>query len=485
MNAKDAWLATLGQLQVQLNRSTYDTWLRRAELLGYEDGRFVVTVPNAYARDWIERHLLAAMNQTISSIFQRECEIQVIVWNPAAERKASTDADAPLFAYPTEAEPLDAPRGQQLGETLNPAYTLDLFITGESNRYAALLAQAICDSPLGRYSPVYFCGGIGMGKTHLLQGIAHALCERGNTVIYLSAEQFTNELVTAIREHTGAAFREKFRTADVVLIDDLQFVEGKESTQNELIALWDALRNRQRVMIFAADRLPRDMSRLLSDARSRFQAGPIAYLEPPDPDLRRAILEAKAARRGLYLPPAVRDMLAARITTNVRDLESAIEQLESYSGLTGQAVGPTAAQRILQTLGSPAGEGASGGLTLERLFETIAAHYQVTPEDLASRKRTRVVAQARQVAMYLAREHTESSLPQIGDALGGRDHSTVAHGCARIAELLASDAEVIRDVAAICTALGIVSHVVSQAASQAVQPAPALRWLEVVRVPAR
>ncbi len=438
MNAKDAWLATLGQLQIQLNRSTYDTWLRHAELLGYEDGRFVVTVPHAYAKDWIDRHLLQSMTRTLSDIFRRECEVQIIVWNPVE------DQGEPVLDY-AEEPPLPEVVSAVVS-ALNPAYTFESFVVGQANRYPALLARAIVDSAIGKYSPVLFCGGKGMGKTHLLQAIARCLARQGHTVIYVTAEDFTTELVSAIRSQENAKFREKYRQADAVILDDLQFVERKVSTQNEIVAIWDALRNRQRAMIFASDRLPCDMVKVSKEAISRFQAGPIANLEPPDLQLRLDILDAKAEQRGLTLPYEARSLIAARLDASPRELESAVEQLHTYTQLTGQPITAQAARTVLKTLGAPASQAA---VTLQAVLEATAAHYRLTVGDLASRRRTRIVAQARQLAMYLARELTDASLPQIGEALGGRDHSTVVHGCAKINAALASDTALAQDVSAI------------------------------------
>lgn len=420
MNAKDAWLATLGQLQVQLSRSLFDTWLRRVELLGYEDGRFVVTVPTEYARDWLERNLLESMTQTLGSIFKREVEIQLVVWQPPVTQSF----DQPLFTYRS---------AQHSGSPLNSAYKLETFISGEANRYAYLLAEAIADGPIGRYSPALFVGGLGNGKTHLLQAIAHALLERDINAIYLTAETFTTRLVEAIRTGETAAFREKLHNADALLIDDAQFIEGKESTQAELVALWDTFRSRQRQLVFAADRLPSQMTRLSGDLRSRLQAGPLARLDPPDLALRRAILAEKSKARGLRLPKDVLELLATRLTSNVRDLQSAIDQLDSYSGLTSQAVTRELAIMVLRALGAE--QVRAERTSLERVLQSVAAHYRLSVGDLTSRKRTKDVALARQMAMYAARELSDASLAQIGAALS-RDHSTVAHGCAKIAQRL-------------------------------------------------
>ncbi|HRE49089.1 MAG TPA: DnaA/Hda family protein, partial [Aggregatilineales bacterium] len=282
----------------------------------------------------------------------------------------------------------------------------------------------------------------------------HRAVARGLQVVYLSAEAFTSELIGAIRSNGsgGAAFREKFRTADMVLIDDLQFVEAKDSTQSELVAIWDVLRNRGKTMIFAADRLPCDMAKLSRDARSRFQSGPIAALELPDYALREAIIAAKSAERTVNLPSAVAAILAERLTGSVRDLNSAVDQLATFSTLTKQAVGMADAERVLRVLG--VGTSDEVGLshrgetpTLTAILNATADHFHLSLSDLASRTRTKHIALARQIAMYLAREDGGISLPEIGEALGGRDHSTVVHGCTRAAELVARDAAFARDIA--------------------------------------
>jgi chromosomal replication initiator protein len=448
MNARDAWRATLGQLQIELNRSTYDTWLRHAELLGYEDGCFIVTVPNAYAKDWIERHLLQAIKEKISRLYQQESDVQVVVWDPVDEVK---EEEVPLLDYPNQAF------AEEIANSLNPTYTFDTFVIGESNRYAALLAQAIVDSPIGKYSPVLFYGDMGMGKTHLLQAITRAMLDKGHKAIYITAENFTTELITAIRNRDNSAFRDKYRTADAVIFDDIQFVEGKDSPQNEIVAIWDTLRNRQKTMIFASDRLPRDMVKICKDVRSRFQAGPIAHIDAPDFQLRLDIIEARSRDRGLFLPQSVGHMIAREIQGSPRDLESAIDQLHTFTHLTGQSI-DQAASMVFRTLGSSLEtshhrDHNHTSVELESVLEAVAAYYHISVSDLSGRKRTKVIAQARQLAMYIAREATTASLPQIGDAIG-RDHSTVLHGCARVAAMIEEDPTIAKDVHQIRIQLG-------------------------------
>lgn len=279
-----------------------------------------------------------------------------------------------------------------------------------------------------------------------MQAITHALLARNFNALYLTAEAFVTTLVEFIRDGKNSAFREKFRNADALLIDDAQFLEGKDSTQAELVALWDIFRSRQRQIVFAADRLPSEMTRLSDDLRSRLQAGPVARLDPPDLALRRAILAEKSKARGMTLPRDVLELLATRLVTNVRDLQSAIEQLDTYSGLTSQAVTRELALMVLRTLGA---ERAHAERTsLGRVLQVVAAHYRLSVSDLASRKRTKAMTTARQMAMYVARELSDASLAQIGSALN-RDHSTVAHGCTRIAEQIAHDSALSADFEAI------------------------------------
>jgi chromosomal replication initiator protein len=431
MNARDAWIAMLGHLEVELGRPTFSTWLGRAELLGVEDDRFVVTVPNIIVQGWIERHLHGAMTNVLQRIYQKPCEIQLVAWQPVED----DDALASTFS-----------QGVNRGETLHPDYTFDQYQVGEANRFAVVLAQAVCESELGRYSPVLFHGPMGVGKTHLLQAMAHRLLARGHTVIYTTAEGFTNEMVAAIRGDNAASFRDKFRNADVVLIDDLQFIEGKESTQHELIAIWDALRNRQRTIVFAANQLPNDMHRVIRDAKSRFQAGPIANIDPPDVGLRRAVLQHKAAQRALSLPNDICDMLTERIEGNVRDLESIVHQLHTFTHLMKQPLAEAVTQ-VLRANGQAAKAPSARTTNLDSVLKAVMAYYGVSNADLLSRRRTKALTLARQVAMYLAREDTSATLPQIGAVLGGRNHTTVLHGCAKIAESmpeLANDLAVIR-----------------------------------------
>ncbi|MFN8420945.1 MAG: chromosomal replication initiator protein DnaA [Anaerolineae bacterium] len=477
MNARDAWSATLGQLRVQLNRSTYDTWLRHAELLGCEDGRFVVTVPDAYVKDWIERHLLAAMTQTLARIYRRAAEIQVIVWNPVDDgddaggllfeaildttEKKNVVQSQPLTPSPSPTSP-QLPRavggkgeGAKATPNLNPAYNFDTFIVGDANRYAALLARAIVESPIGKYNPVLFYGGIGMGKTHLLQSIARDLLAKGLIAIYLTAEEFTAEMVSAIRTHEMNAFRSRFRNADAVLIDDLQFIEGKDGTENELMAIWDTLRNRQKAMIMASNCLPRDMPKLSADARSRFQAGPIAAIEKPDYNLRCAILDAKLRTRSIVLADELRHYLAERITGSARELEAAAESIHTFHHLTRQPITGESLQAALPALGASTMTTVATlsdrfeSLTVDRVLQVTAQHFRFTIDEIAGRGRSKLIVQARQIAMFLARELTGAALTQIGAAIGGRDHTTVLHGCSKIAKQLSSDPSLDADIRAI------------------------------------
>lgn len=467
MNAKDAWLATMGQLQTQLNRATYDTWLRHADLFSCEDGRFVVSVPNAFTKDWIERNIFTSISTTLARLYRRPTELQIIVYNPIEE---IDDAGGPLLDL-FAADPLSEVRfNSALLDGLHAESRLDSFITGDANRYAALLARAVVDGKPGTYSPAFFHGDMGLGKTHLLQAIARGLVEKGQRAVYLTAEEFTVALITAIQTRTTPALRERFRLADAVLIDDVGFIEGKDQTQAELVAIWDAIRNRGKTILFAGDKLPREMTRLSKDMKSRLSAGPIATLEHPDFDLRRALVTARCKTSGLSLPAIGVEQIAAHSGVSVRDLHGMIDQLQTYTRLTGQPITIDVMVQLLSPLqsGSTGGSGsqarssrnvgfapigsadlsivAGGSATgssveqrVSRIVAVTAQHFRLTVDDLLSRKRTKDVVNARQIAMYLARELTDYSLTQIAGVFGGRDHTTILHGCSRVTEQIVTD----------------------------------------------
>ncbi len=451
MNAQDAWAATLGQLQVQLNRATYNTWLGQARYVAYEEGRLVISVPHAYAKDWLEKHLVQAMSETFGKILQRASEIQVIVWDPSDD---DTDVRS-LFGLNDDDLHSDSEG------LFDPSKTLENFALTPGNRNTLLFANFILDSRFGDHPAMYVAGAPGTGKTHILQAMANVLLKRRLRVVYVNAEQFTTELVAAIRANEMPAFRDKYRACDVLILDEVDFLEGKEASQQELRYVWDTLSRRKRLMIFAGRPLPRDLN-VHRDLRSCLNRWLVCEIAPIDADSCAVILDAKARGLSIELPADVRDALVEKIGSDPTMIEGALIQLSNYARLTHQTYSAAMIQSLFKGRDTTP---AAPPVELAQVLAATAAHYGLTVDDLISRRRTKVITQARHLAMHLARLLTDAPLLQIGAALGGRDHTTVMHACTKMAETLKNDEHLRADVTAIKRRL-------STPASPAPKPAP-------------
>jgi len=435
MNAEQVWQATLGQLQMEMPRATFDTWVRDVDLLAYEDGSFILGVQNAYARDWLENRLLATVKRVLTGIVGRTVEVRFAVW-----QGETTEEEAPR---PIEQAAAPAERSAQ-PRPLNPRYTFDTFVVGPSNRLAHAAAQAVAENPARAYNPLFVYGGVGLGKTHLLHAVGNATATTGLQVLYVTSEEFTNDLINAIRNHTTDAFRERYRRIDVLLIDDIQFIAGKESTQEEFFHTFNALHGQDRQLVISSDRPPKALVTLEERLRSRFEWGLTADIQPPDFETRVAILRSKAERAGRQVEPEYLEMVARRVQRNIRELEGALTRILAFSDLSGV---PLSAELVETTLAELMPRGAQ--LTPDRIISAVAAHFGIDEDRLLSRDRSQQVALPRQVAMFLIREETHASLPQIGDVLGGRDHTTVMYGCDKIASRLETDDALRRQVIAV------------------------------------
>jgi chromosomal replication initiator protein len=430
MRPEQVWQAALGELQLQLTKSTYDTWLRDAKYLSYEDGVFVVGVENAYAKDWLENRLLSTIKRTLTGISGRTTDARFVVWSEALE------ADAAPVAEATAPDRIDAPINShgvsQL--KLNSKYTFDTFVVGPSNRLASAATLAAAENPARAYNPLFLYGGVGLGKTHLLQALGNACVAQGLTVLYASAEQFTNDLINSIRSHTTETFREKYRAIDVLLIDDIQFIAGKEATQEEFFHTFNALHGQSKQIVISSDRSPKALVTLEERLRSRFEWGLIADVQPPDYETRAAILRSKADAMRHPVPSEVIDLIARKVQSNIRELEGALNRVCAYADMLGQPLTvETTAQAIADLLPR------RHSLSPEHILDTVALHYNVKVEELVGRDRSREIIMPRQMAMYLVREETDASLPEIGQLIGGRDHTTVMHGCEKISNLIETD----------------------------------------------
>ncbi|PWH16126.1 MAG: chromosomal replication initiator protein DnaA [Anaerolineae bacterium] len=435
MNAAQAWQSVLGQLQLEMPRASFDTWVRDTHPVSYKDGLLTVAVRNAYARDWLENRLLSSISRQLAGLLEQEVEIRFVV---AGEYKAP-EADSHVLTEPdTPAEPAAA---KQRNTTLNPRYTFENFVVGANTRLAHAASLAVAEKPARAYNPLFLYGGVGLGKTHLLHAIGNACHARGLNVLYVSSEEFTNDLINAIRAHTTQAFREKYRSIDVLLIDDIQFIAGKESTQEEFFHTFNTLHSQDKQIIVSSDRPPKSLVTLEERLRSRFEWGLIADIQPPDFETRLAILRYKAERAAYQVPNDVMEMIARRVQSNIRELEGALNRIVAYAQLIGAPINLRLAEMALADLLPQRNH-----IAPEKIIELVAREWQISVDAIRSRDRSQKVAEPRQVAMYLLRNKTDASLPQIGHALGGRDHTTVMYAIEKIAESIQQDSNLRRRV---------------------------------------
>jgi chromosomal replication initiator protein len=425
MNAEQAWQSVLGQLQMEMPKASFDTWVRDTSVVSYADGSLTIGVLNAYARDWLESRLAGTINRLLLGIMNTEVDIQFVV----ASGDYSDVTDDPTKAE-TDSEsyiPASAPVTRTRHPALNPRYTFANFVVGSNNRLAHAAALAVAENPARAYNPLFLYGGVGLGKTHLLQAIGNACHERGLSVLYVSSEEFTNDLINAIRTHNTPAFREKYRSIDVLLVDDIQFIAGKESTQEEFFHTFNTLHGQDKQIIVSSDRPPKSLVTLEERLRSRFEWGLTADIQAPDLETRLAILRSKAERNGRNVPDEILETIARRVQSNIRELEGALNRIIAFADLSGSALTSQLAEIALADLLPHRRD-----VTPKQLIELVAREWQITVDALLSRDRSHKIAEPRQVAMYLLRKETDASLPQIGEVLGGRDHTTVMYAIEKI-----------------------------------------------------
>jgi chromosomal replication initiator protein len=443
VNAQDAWEAAYQQLQFQLDRASFDTWMRGAVLLHVEpDNTFVIGVVKTYARDMLQHRLYPVVQRALSDAFGARVELRFELYKPKPLPELP-NSDAPLFALlnqqpvqetDTPHDRIARPAHTQFPETeLNPRHTFARFLPGSENQMVYNTALSVAERPGSAYNPLVLHGGVGVGKTHLLQAITHACKARGLTALYVPSEAFTNDLVASIRSKSTAVFRDRYRTVDLLLIDDIQFIAGKENSQEELFHTFNALHSFGRQIVIASDRHPRDFNAFEDRLRSRFQGGLVMEVVQPSYETRLAILGMWAADRGVEVSGHALEMIAARGRMNVRELEGVFNQIAVTHQLSRDHISIDVTANILDGYRRPREQ-----VTLGRVLEATARHYGLRVNDLTGKSRAGRVNQARQVAMFLARDLTAASLPQIGDAFD-RTHSTVLHACNKVVEDMAHD----------------------------------------------
>ncbi|HSQ17191.1 MAG TPA: chromosomal replication initiator protein DnaA [Anaerolineales bacterium] len=442
MKAEQAWQAAVGQLQMEMPKAAFDTWVRDAEMIAYEDGMFMVGISNAYARDWLESRLTSTLTRMLTGIMNRTCGVRFSVWQ--GEKAASLAEELPEMASTADyqiSSDLPVFKSQVRSLALNSRYTFDNFVVGASNRLAHAASLAVAERPAQAYNPLFLYGGVGLGKTHLLHAIGNLCQQRGQQVLYVSSEEFTNDLINSIRTHTTQAFRDKYRRVDVLLIDDIQFIAGKESTQEEFFHTFNTLHGQEKQVVVSSDRPPKSLVTLEDRLRSRFEWGLAADIQPPDFETRVAILSSKAGRSGRAVPGEILETIARRVQSNIRELEGAWTRIQAFADLSDL---PLTAQLVDTALADLLPHRSE--VKPEDIIKRVAQTFNLPLERMLGRDRSREVALPRQIAMYLMRQEANCSLPQIGEALGGRDHTTVMYACQKVEDMLERDDRLRRQV---------------------------------------
>jgi chromosomal replication initiator protein len=430
MNPHQAWQATLGQLQMEMPKASFDTLVRDTQILQYGEGTFTIGVQNAYARDWLESRLSSTVTRLLTGLMGSPQSVRFVVHHHEEETEVEPSIDEPENAS-----------SSAHNFTINPRYTFDNFVVGASNRLAHAACMAVADNPAKAYNPLFLYGGVGLGKTHLLHAIGNAAHQRGLQILYVSSEEFTNDLINSIRTHNTPAFRDRYRRIDVLLIDDIQFIAGKESTQEEFFHTFNTLHGQEKQIVITSDRPPKALVTLEERLRSRFEWGLTADIQPPDLETRLAILRSKAERTGKDVPAPILETIARLVQSNIRELEGALTRVLAFSELSGMPLSPQLVQTALADLLPQ-----RNNLDADQVIRAVASEFGISIDEMCGRGRSRDVALPRQVAMYLMREEANASLPQIGEALGGRDHTTVMYACEKIADMIERDDRLRRQV---------------------------------------
>jgi chromosomal replication initiator protein len=441
LTAEGLWNEVSGRLRGALNETTYRTWFGEVTSVELTDDEFVLRVPTDFAREWIEGHFLGLIKAAVRDATGHERRVELRVPEqthqlPPVDPEGGA-GDQPQFTLTVAERP---PRRTEFG--LNPKYIFDLFVIGSSNRFAHAAALAVAEAPAQAYNPLFIYGGTGLGKTHLMQAIAQYVTEHSShmSVRYVTSETFMNDFINSLRDKRIEGFKQRYHTYDLLLVDDVQFFEHKERIQEEFFHTFNSLYEAGSQIVMSSDRPPREISTLEERLRSRFEWGLITDVQPPDLETRIAILRKKVKTDGIHIPdPQVLTFIASRIETNIRELEGALTRVVAFSSLTGRPMTEELSQEVLKDV-FPQGEAAE--VSIKRIQETVVERFGISLNELTGEKRSQNIVYPRQVAMYLSRELTDSSLPKIGKEFGGRDHTTVIHATSKIARMIREDRSV-------------------------------------------
>lgn len=425
---KQIWDKSLKIIANKVGKQVFETWFGPINLIEIDETKITLSVPNRFFKEWVAEHYVSLIKETIQNISNRKLSVSFVVRK--GESKEKQQQTSMIKA------------GAIVG--LNPNYTFENFVVGASNQFAHAASLAVADLPAKSYNPLFIYGGVGLGKTHLMHAIGHYILnkEQSMRVKYLSSESFINELISSIQHDRMAKFRNKYRNMDVLLVDDIQFFSGKERTQEEFFHTFNTLYESHRQIVISSDSFPKDIPGLEERLRSRFEWGLIADIHPPDLETKIAILNQKAERIDVKLPLEVSYLIANKIKSNIRELEGCLTRISAFSSLTGTEIDVTLAKEVLQDMFLKKGK----QVDIDIIQKVVSKYFDIRVSDLKSKRRDRVITVPRQIAMYLCRSLTNSSLPEIGKSFGGKDHTTVIHSCKKIGFLKEGGGRVFRDI---------------------------------------
>ncbi len=446
------WDQVLARVETKVNRHSFSTWFRRTEFVSDDGQRVTIRVPDTVFRDWLLKHYSGVLADALAEVgrsdtaltflteaeanTQQAAEERVFAREAQAAAPATAEVEFPQVGAAPDATPPGAPAGPP---GLNPRYTFDTFVVGPSNQFAHAACRAVAEAPARSYNPLFIYGGVGLGKTHLMHAVGHYIAQQARNLrlTYVSSERFMNEMINALRYERILDFRERYRNIDVLLVDDIQFIGGKESTQTEFFHTFNALFDSAKQIVISSDAPPHEITALEERLRSRFEWGLIADIQPPDLETKVAILRKKAEAEAVPLPDNVAIYIAGKIRSNVRELEGSLIRLVAYASMTGAEINLALAQHVLRNVLS----NDERVVTIEIIQKFVADYFQLRPTELKSRNNSKSIALPRQVAMYMCKILTRASLPEIGKAFGGKHHSTVIHSIQKIDGMRQRDAE--------------------------------------------
>lgn len=422
------WDDVLARVATKINKHSFSTWFRPTSLIEDAGSYLRVLVPNMVFEDWLTRHYAGVIGEALAELRRGGVEVRFVV-----DQAAAAEAPRPEAPSPDSGAPATPPRGTPSAAGLNPRYSFETFVVGPSNQFAHAACRAVAEAPSRSYNPLFIYGGVGLGKTHLMHAVGQFILDHtpSTRLTYISSERFMNEMINAVRYDRVLDFRERYRSVDVLLIDDIQFIAGKEGTQTEFFHTFNALYDSQKQIVISSDRPPHEIPALEDRLRSRFEWGLIADIQPPDLETKVAILKKKAEAEAVPLPDNVALYIAGKIKSNIRELEGSLIRLIAYASLTGQPITLSLAQDVLRNIL----ERDERAVTVEMIQKFVADYYNLRVADLKSRNNSKSIAMPRQIAMYLCKQLTSASLPEIGRSFGGKHHSTVIHSIRKVDEL--------------------------------------------------